>query len=125
MSEEIGRRRLLQLSLGAATVGGLAGAGLVGAAPAMAPAAPRPPSGHAFRLAMRFWFEFDNATQFHKPKEMDDAWAAMGTYFATEDPPPRPMWDRFREMHRSPDYPGNFIAYMKPIRQPLEVLSGI
>lgn len=126
MSQELSRRALLQLSLGAAAVGGLGGAGLAGAAPASAAVpASGPLHGHAFRLAMQFWFEFDNATQYRRPKEMDDAWAAIAEHWSHAPPPPRSIWEIFRDMHRDPSYPQNFIEDWRPIREPLAVMSGI
>lgn len=131
MSRQPDRRHFLQASLAVAGIAGLGAVANAGTLPAEAARRPGPefppvPGMLGDRRANEFWYQFDNATQFHPSAAFVAALTAMGTYFSQpSDVPPGTVIQVWLSMSKAADYPQNFIDWMKPVRQPLQVISQV
>ncbi|MDO0915386.1 hypothetical protein QQM39_32600 [Streptomyces sp. DT2A-34] len=130
MSNHLGRRRLLSTTVGTAAALGLGAGGLLTAAPAGAaePAAarhggdfPDVPGMLGDRRANELWYLFDETTLYNVAPELEQAYTDIAT--ALGDKWERAIFDTWMAMAKTSDYPNNFIEYVTPIKQPLQVLS--
>ncbi|MFI1869480.1 hypothetical protein [Streptomyces jumonjinensis] len=126
MSEKLNRRGLLRTSVGALALAGvgIAELSVPAAAQERRPQLPPIPGMLGDRLANEMWYVLDDVTLFHRLPEVTAAFraigAALGGDLAMEN-----IVKNWTEMSTKPEYPGNYTAYMTPVREPLQTLSRI
>ncbi|GAA3132229.1 MULTISPECIES: hypothetical protein [Nonomuraea] len=124
MAGMMDRRRMLGVSAGAAaaTVVGAATAGQAAATPGHR--LPPVPGMKGDRVANEFWYAFDQATWHEASQEFKDAWAAVKAYFDGGDAELAMVLAWMEDM-QSPSYPAGYVNLVKPIKEPLRVVSRI
>jgi hypothetical protein len=125
MAGHINRRQMLGVTGGAAAVALL---GAANAPQALAASAggdlPPIPGMQGDRRANELWYKFDEATWHQASQEFKDAWAAVKAYFGGGDAE-MAMVTAWMEDMRSDAYPAGYLGLVKPIKEPLRVVSRI
>ncbi|WP_405988124.1 hypothetical protein [Streptomyces sp. NBC_00986] len=125
----LGRRQLLRVSVGATALAGLAMTGIaparatVGAGTERTPALPPVPGMLGDRRANEVWYQLDEVALYKASPELIAAYQAIGLHVGGNiEGGVRTVW---QEMSKSPEYPGNYRAFMAPVEEPLRVISDI
>ncbi|MGW3966094.1 hypothetical protein ACWED2_40170 [Amycolatopsis sp. NPDC005003] len=123
MTHLFDRRSALKISAGAAALAGAALA-LPGTAAATADGGfPPVPGMRGDRRANEFWYRFDDVTLFHRVPEVTAAFAAI--HDALGDNSVQLMVNTWLEMSKSEGYPANYTEFVRPIADPLRILSRV
>ncbi|MFD9904080.1 hypothetical protein [Streptomyces sp. NPDC059063] len=124
-----GRRQVLRACVGAVAVAGLAAGSVVPARAATSTSAgrvsdlPPVPGMLGDRRANEVWYQLDEVALYRASPELLAAYRAIGVHVGGSiERGFRTVW---QEMSKSPEYPGNFQAFMAPIEGPLRVVSGM
>ncbi|KAB2352439.1 hypothetical protein [Actinomadura rudentiformis] len=122
---ELGRRQILQSTLGITAAAALGTTGLLTTAtPARAGTRlPPVPGMLGDRRANELWYQLDEVTLYNQPQELKDAYAALAAELGER-------WQRaivltWLEVLESGDYPDDFTDYVAAVRWPLQVLSRV
>ncbi|SMD26437.1 hypothetical protein SAMN05661093_10020 [Kibdelosporangium aridum] len=89
------------------------------------PTFPDVPNMLGDRKANEFWYEFDNVALFDASPEMLAAYDAINNYTGGPDFFTFTLLNRWLEAIASPGYPHTYTDYVTPIREPLQVISGV
>jgi hypothetical protein len=116
------RRSLLKV--GAAAVAGVALAGATtGTAAADDGGLPPVPGMLGDRRANELWYQLDEIALYHQSPEVQDAYAVLFPFI--QQNAPEGLYEKWRELSREPGYPKNYAEFVKPVEQPLRVLSKL
>jgi hypothetical protein len=74
------------------------------------------------RWANEFWFQFDEKTSLAPSRQLGGAYKAIGSYVGGDFK--NGLRDRWLALSRLPEYPRNFISFLRPLAGPLEVVSA-
>lgn len=113
------RRNLLRLGAGAVAVAGtvfVTGTAEAGGLPPV-------PGMLGDRRANELWYRLDEIALYHPAQDVSDAYAALFGYVGQNAP--EGIYEKWLALSQDPAYPGNYAEFVKPVEQPLRVLSTL